>query len=287
MFKKLLDIYRTNGLINLTKSILNHFYPRKAKSFKQFKKLLLKKSGFEIGGPSSLFGNSGLFPVYRIAKSVDNCNFSSQTVWEGQIKWGYTFKYLKNRSCGRQYILDAIELNEIESGKYDFVLSSHVIEHIANPIKALSEWIRVLKNEGILIVVIPHKDGTFDHKRNITTLDHIINDYNNDTPENDLTHLNEILELHDIKKDQGISSLEQFKIRSARNFENRCLHHHVFDTLSAAKLIDYMKLKILAVEAALPFNIIIIAKKSVNHDNKLIMENIKNKKFRSPFKYDK
>lgn len=287
MIKKVLSIIRTKSISYLFTVVINHIYPRKAESYYLLKELLIHKTGLEIGGPSNLFSRRGLVPVYPLVKQLDNCNFSSTTIWEGQITDGYTFRYDKNHSPGKQYILEASKLSSIPSAHYDFLLSSHVIEHIANPIKALYEWNRVLKDDGTFIIIIPHKDGTFDNKRNITPLYHIIEDYKNNIEEDDLTHLDEILKLHDLKKDPEAGSIDQFKIRSYKNFENRSLHHHVFSTLSAVKLIDFVGLKILSVEAVLPYHIIIIAAKSENCTNDDIIKRIQNLEFSSPFKSDK
>ncbi|MDP2364393.1 MAG: methyltransferase domain-containing protein, partial [Ignavibacteria bacterium] len=276
-----------NGLFGLLKVIIDYVHPQKAKSFIICRDLIQNKTGLEIGGPSNMFSRKGLLPVYPYLKKLDNCNFSSETIWESQIKDGLSFKYDKDKPFGYQYILDSTNLIKITSDSYDFILTSHVIEHIANPIKALFEWVRILKNEGVLVIILPHKDGTFDHNRNITSLTHIIGDYNNDTNENDLTHLDEILELHDLRRDPEAGSLSQFKERSFNNFENRCLHHHVFDTYLTVKLIDFIKLQILSIEALSPYHIIIIARKSPEHSNKDILNMVESHKFKSPFSSDK
>ncbi len=268
------------------KIVLSYVYPQKAKSYKTCKNLVINKTGLEIGGPSGIFSNEGLLPLYHYIKSLDNCNFSSKTVWEDQLKQGYTFKFDKDRPCGFQYILDTTDLKEIPSAKYDFILSSHVIEHIANPIKALLEWNRVLKKDGVLIVIIPNKDGTFDHKRDITDFNHIIDDYKQGTKENDLTHLDEILELHDLEGDKGAGSYNEFKTRALNNFTNRCLHHHVFNTFLAIKLIDFIKMQIISTEATYPCHIIIVAKKNQNYNNQEIIMKFINHKFKSPFRSD-
>ncbi len=52
-------------------------------------------------------------------------------------------KYLDNKEPGIQYVRDATDLRGIPDSKYDFVLASHALEHIANPLKAMSEWTRV------------------------------------------------------------------------------------------------------------------------------------------------
>lgn len=50
----------------------------------------------------------------------------------------------------------------------DYVLSSHVIEHFFDPVKALREWHRVIKPGGYIYVIAPHRDRTFDRIREVT-----------------------------------------------------------------------------------------------------------------------
>jgi SAM-dependent methyltransferase len=40
----------------------------------------------------------------------------------------------------------------------DFVISSHVIEHFYDPVKAIEEWLRVVKPGGYVFIIAPHKD---------------------------------------------------------------------------------------------------------------------------------
>lgn len=53
---------------------------------------------------------------------------------------------------------DAQLLNGIDDNSYDFVYSSHTLEHMNDPSAALLNWWRVLKPGGYLIVYIPHRD---------------------------------------------------------------------------------------------------------------------------------
>lgn len=53
---------------------------------------------------------------------------------------------------------DAQYLKRIKDSKFDFVYSSHTLEHMVNPSIALKNWWRVLKKGGYLILYIPHKD---------------------------------------------------------------------------------------------------------------------------------
>ena len=240
---------------------LSHLLPIRAESFHNLESLLRGKRGIEIGGPSQVFTAKGLFPVYPIAGYLDNCNFGGTTVWEGDIQEGLSFQFDRNKPAGRQFILEATAMECIPSASYDFVLSSHALEHTANPILALTEWVRLLKDQGTLVLLLPHKDETFDHHRPVTTIRHLIADFQAGMTEDDLTHMPEILALHDLGRDPEAGDLAAFKARSEHNFENRCFHHHVFDTHLAISLVDHMRLKIRAVEAIRPMHILIVAQK--------------------------
>jgi SAM-dependent methyltransferase len=266
MIKKVINVLRTRGITGLLSAIyfrLCPVLPIRAESFHKIESSLHGKNGIEIGGPSHIFTANGLFPVYPLARNIDNCNFGGTTIWEGDINEGQTFQFDHNKPAGRQYIVEASAMESIPSASYDFVLSSHVLEHTANPILALSEWIRLLKDQGTLVLLLPHKDATFDHRRPVTTMQHLIADFNVGMTEDDLTHMPEIMALHDLERDPEAGDLASFKARSEHNFENRCFHQHVFDTQLAVRLVDHMGLRIQAVEAILPMHILIVAQKTV------------------------
>jgi SAM-dependent methyltransferase len=288
--KKVYTKLRSEGIGGLLENLYRCALPRRLKYYAQCKSFFQYGTGLEIGGPSGIFGRRGLVPVYSIAARIDNCNFGGNTVWEGMISEGDTFLFDKKKAPGRQYIAEASDLHCIEDSSYDFILSSHCIEHLANPLKGLTEWIRVLRQRGLLVLVVPHKDGTFDHRRPTTSLKHMIQDYDIQTNEDDMTHLEEILRCHDLTRDPGAGDPESFRERSERNIDNRCLHHHAFDTRLAVEVVDHMGLKILAVELFRPHHIAIVAQK-MERD-----QTVNNEKFiginappcwRSPFPSDR
>lgn len=213
----------------------------------------------EIGGPSPIFARGGLIPLYPLAKRVDNVNFAHRTIWEGAIKEGNSFTFHSGKSPGKQFIAEGADLHMVRSRSRDFVLSSHMLEHSANPLRALSEWRRVLKTGGGLVLVVPHRDGTFDHRRPVTTMQHLVEDFETGKGEDDLTHLQEILQLHDDSKDPGVHDIT-FRERAERNAELRSLHHHVFDTRLVVDAVNKVGLEVLAVEPLRPYHIVVLAR---------------------------
>jgi len=198
----------------------------------------IDKKGLEIGGPSGAFTS-----IYNIAKNIDGLNFSTSTVWSSSNKeLGYI---ISNKRIGNQYILDITDITNIKDNTYDFILSSHVIEHIANPMKAIEQCLSILKRDGVLVIIAPKKEVNFDHNRKTVTFDHVLDDYNKNTKETDLNHLDEILSLHDLSMDIPAGTQEQFKERSLKNFENRCLHHHVFDLDILENIFKFFNLSII------------------------------------------
>ena len=159
----------------------------------------------------------------------------------------YTYNKI---TLGKIFIADAVDMSCINNNSYDFVMSSNNLEHIANPLKALREFKRVLKNGGLIIILVPMKEKCFDHRREFTSFEHLLEDYNNDTQETDLTHLPEILELHDYELDPPCGGKENFKKRSALNYENRCLHHHVFSKECLQKIFNWLELEIINITEA-------------------------------------
>lgn len=76
----------------------------------------------------------------------------------------------------------------------DYVATSHVLEHLANPIAALKEWCRVLRPGGIIYLVVPDKKYTWDRTRATTTVEHLLEDYRRATSPVDATHIDEFLD---------------------------------------------------------------------------------------------
>jgi len=73
--------------------------------------------------------------------------------------------------------IDVSGLAAIPSGSFDVVVGCHVIEHLANPLRALTEFDRVLRPGGRLVLVVPDRTLTFDRVRKPTTFEHLISEF--------------------------------------------------------------------------------------------------------------
>ncbi|MEO0329228.1 MAG: class I SAM-dependent methyltransferase [Pseudomonadota bacterium] len=73
---------------------------------------------------------------------------------------------------------DAQFMESVADNTFDFVHSSHCLEHVHDPFEALKNWLRVLKPGGYIVVTIPDEDlyeqgvwppqFNLDHKKTFT-----------------------------------------------------------------------------------------------------------------------
>jgi len=82
--------------------------------------------------------------------------------------------------------LDLIDIDIVDDGEYlacvlpgtqDFIVANHFLEHCQDPIRTLETLTSRLKPGGILYLVVPDADFTFDHERQSSTFAHLVEDY--------------------------------------------------------------------------------------------------------------
>ncbi|HBI02176.1 MAG TPA: hypothetical protein DDY18_11215 [Flavobacterium sp.] len=93
-------------------------------------------------------------------------------------------KYKNNKAVNineiveTDYLWGEKTLPEIVDGRlFDYVIASHVIEHVPNMLGWLQEISEVLKDDGTLSLAIPDKRYTFDIKRELTSMGELIEAY--------------------------------------------------------------------------------------------------------------
>ena len=261
---KLVNFGRNLAKFPGIKNLKDIFINRKRKIFLNNKKYFEGKSGLEIGGPSPIFSSKGAFNTYTIARSIDNINWSSNTFWSEHVHKG-VFNPYQSKELGREYLYDATKLPDEFEDKYDFIQSSHVLEHIANPIKAILSWRRSLKDGGVLLILVPDKRRTYDIDRKYTTLKHIRDDYFNNVLENDQTHYDEIINKHrldyDSSDNKNIKNKSDWEARVRENENTRIIHQHVYDLVTLEKVMIDCGFKVLGTDIFLPHHMTIIAQK--------------------------
>lgn len=176
----------------------------------------------EFGGPSQLFED-----IYPLFKDIDGYNLFDNNYWQKEFKETYI-------GNGKQFNRDIVNIESDK--KYDLILNCHVIEHIANPLKALFNWSDMLTDNGMILSVIPDKTLMFDCNRELTTIEHLCEDCVNGTEEDDTTHIKDAIENF---TNNGGYDYDNYVKSSKDNYKYRAIHHHCFN----AKLVSEMFLK--------------------------------------------
>jgi SAM-dependent methyltransferase len=279
--------WTTLGLGGMARVAWRNRFGRPLRAYDVSRPLVERRRGLEIGGPSAIFSRDGALPLYPLLEQLDDCDFAGDTIWHGEAAEGSPFHYDDRRPPGRRFVREATALDGIADGSYDVVLSSHTLEHVANPLQALSEWRRVVATGGQLVLVVPHLENTFDHRRRVTTLAHIEDDFARGTGEDDTTHIDEFVALCDLSRVPDALSRQEFEERT-RDQTKRTVHHHVFDTELVVRLLDRAGYELLWVETALPFHIVAVARSGAGEpDNEPFLGRSADWRRRSVFRRDR
>jgi SAM-dependent methyltransferase len=190
------------------------------------------KNGVEIGGPSQSFRKAG--DIYNISNNTDVVNFSEKTLW-GNFPKGSTFKY-KGGGSGTVYITEGSTLSGILDSTYDFVLGSHYLEHLINPLAALATMSRVTKPGGHVVLILPRKEACFDRPRGQNRIEEFLFRYLHKVNANDMRYanMNPWIFGNDLSLDAPAGDFYQLLARSIRFQHNKAIHVMVYDL----KLLD-------------------------------------------------
>ncbi len=131
-------------------------------------------------------------------------------------------------------IVNVESLSSFSGRKFDFVIAHHVLEHSANVIQTLIDWIFLLKNGGTLYISLPNRHITPDAARLLTPPTHFLLDYIYQATEDDYESREHICSFLwgwiDVGGLQGKTKLESAEcVASALNSETNDLHWHTFN----------------------------------------------------------
>jgi SAM-dependent methyltransferase len=72
---------------------------------------------------------------------------------------------------------DGERLERIPAESQDFIVANHFLEHTENPIGTIETHLGKLKPGGLLFYAVPDKRFTFDFRRPVTPIEHMVADY--------------------------------------------------------------------------------------------------------------
>ena len=138
--------------------------------------------------------------------------------------------------------LDVDRLVMFADASQDFVIASHLIEHLANPLAMLVELHRVLKPGGLLILLVPDRHKTFDRHRRPTPLEHVVDEYRRDVHEVDDTHILDYL----IGTREPLGDTRDISVFTAERMageielhRRRSVHAHVWDAAEFSAVLRF------------------------------------------------
>src|SRR5215469_3568317 len=133
MVQQVITAVRKHGFIGAATRVWTLLNIRRPTFVKSARELIEDKAGCEIGGPSFDFSDHGAIPLYGFAGRIDNFQYSASTL-RGDFADGEPFLFHPSKPPGTLRIREASDIGGPEAF-YGFVLSSHVLEHCANPMK--------------------------------------------------------------------------------------------------------------------------------------------------------
>jgi hypothetical protein len=191
-------------------------------------------SGVELGAGTSPFPLA--FPGATVTY-LDHFEPDENRVLHPELGDDYTF-HKPDVTCN----FDADRLGMLDDGSQDFVVASHVLEHLANPIGMLDEIHRVLRPGGIALVLLPDMRRTFDHARTATPLAHLVAEFEAGVSEVDDVHIREFLEATETAEDFTRQVVDATPAERRRLFEwhrQRSIHAHCWSETDFQPVIDY------------------------------------------------
>lgn len=127
--------------------------------------------------------------------------------------------------------------SQLDSSK-NFIYSNNSLEHSANPISTIVDYLRVIKRGGVIYTIIPNKEKTYDRKRLTTKISKLIEKFLKNDWSYSLEEFEELFKNtidHEVYKNKSIKN-----IRSEWK-KNSGLHHiHTFDIHSTSELVSFI-----------------------------------------------
>ena len=142
-------------------------------------------------------------------------------------------------------IFDLVPIDIIENGEtldsiapesQNFIIANHFFEHCEDPIRTLTTHLSRLKPNGILYLAVPDKAKTFDKRRPVTPLEHVIRDFNEGPKWSRLQHFREWARLVDCVFEEKIEERARELMLTGYS-----IHFHVWRKTDFDELLQYIR----------------------------------------------
>lgn len=122
---------------------------------------------------------------------------------------------------------NAQDLFNIDDESVDFVIANHLVEHLDNPIRGLEEMGRVLRPGGVLYLALPDPRATFDVERQLTTVQHLVDEYRNGSDQTREAHFRDWVEK--VEQETHFGSRDEIETRVQALLKmDYSIHYHVW-----------------------------------------------------------
>lgn len=129
-----------------------------------------------------------------------------------------------------------------DDNAFNFVINSHVLEHVANPGKQIEEWLRIIQPGGILYMIVPDKNYCFDRRREVTTVKHLLYEYANNISEITIEHYEDFIT--NTNGEDGISRDVSIEAIQCAWEAQGSIHVHTFEPSSIKSFLKKLSPKI-------------------------------------------
>jgi SAM-dependent methyltransferase len=136
-------------------------------------------------------------------------------------------------------ISDSEHFPDLPDDSLDFIVANHVLEHLTDPNRALIEWHRMVRPEGLVMLAVPDKRYIFDFSRRRTSLSHLEADHVSTAPPEDRNacHLREWAE-HVERLVPGTAAFDAWM--ETQMGHGYSVHNHVWVIQDILKLIRHL-----------------------------------------------
>jgi predicted SAM-dependent methyltransferase len=130
---------------------------------------------------------------------------------------------------------DGEQLLTIAEESQDFIIANHFLEHTENPIHTIGTHLGKLKPGGLLFYAVPDKRFTFDFRRSVTPLEHMIADYEQGPEHSRSQHYDEWARL--VFPVEGESEVQELARARKLEADAYSIHMHVWTQAEFLRLI--------------------------------------------------